>query len=83
MTVDNLSINAPPVLIVDDGVIPADTIVGLDSRYAIRRVINAQASYSAIEQYLMRRASAFRIDYGEFSHRLFDDAFSVMELTVA
>jgi hypothetical protein len=83
MTVDNLSINAPPVLIVDDGVIPADTIVGLDSRYAIRRVINAQASYSAIEQYLMRRASAFRIDYGEFSHRLYDDAFSVMELTVA
>jgi len=83
MTVDNLSISAPPVLLVDDGVIPADTIVGLDSRYAIRRVINAQASYSAIEQYLMRRASAFRIDYGEFSHRLYDDAFSVMDLTVA
>jgi len=83
MSVDNLSINAPNVLIVDDGVIPANTIVGLDSRYAIRRVINAQASYSAIEQYLMRRASAFRIDYGEFSHRLYDDAFSVMDLTVA
>jgi len=83
MSVDNLSINAPNVLIVDDGVIPANTIVGLDSRYAIRRVINAQASYSAIEQYLMRRASAFRIDYGEYSHRLYDEAFSVMDLTVA
>ena len=83
MNVDNLSINAPSVLIVDDGVIAADTIVGIDSRYAIRRVINAQASYSAIEQYLMRRASAFRIDYGEYSHRLYDDAFSVMDLTVA
>ena len=82
MTVDNLSITAPQVLIVDDGVVGANTIVGLDSRYAIRRVINAQASYSAIEQYLMRRASAFRIDYGEFSHRLYDDAFSVMTLTV-
>lgn len=83
MTVDNLSVTAPPVLLVDDGVIPANTVVGLDTRYAIRRVINAQASYSAIEQYLMRRASAFRIDYGEYSHRLYDEAFSVMDLTVA
>lgn len=82
MSVDNLSINAPNVLIVDDGVVAANTIVGLDSRYAIRRVINAQAPYSAIEQYLMRRATGFRVDYGEFSHRLFDDAFSVMTLTV-
>lgn len=82
MTVDNLGITSPPVLIVDDGVIAANTIVGLDNRYAIRRVINAQASYSAIEQYLMRRATAFRIDYGEYSHRLYDDAFSVMTLTV-
>lgn len=83
MSIDNLAINAPNVLIVADGVIAANTIVGLDSRYAIRRVVNAQASYSAIEQYLMRRASAFRIDYGEYSHRLYDDAFSVMNLTVA
>ncbi len=82
MTVDNLSIASPPVLIVDDGVIGANTIVGLDTRFGIRRVINAQASYSAIEQYLMRRATAFRIDYGEFSHRLYDEAFSVMTLTV-
>ncbi len=82
MTVDNLSVSSPPVLIVDDGVIAANTIVGLDTRFGIRRVINAQASYSAIEQYLMRRATAFRIDYGEFSHRLYDDAFSVMTLTV-
>ena len=82
MTVDNLSITAPQVLIVDDGVVGANTIVGLDSRYAIRRVINANAPYSAIEQYLMRRATGFRVDYGEFSHRLYDDAFSVMTLTV-
>ena len=81
MTVDNLSISAPAVLIVDDGVLGANTIVGIDSRFAIRRVINAQAQYSAIEQYLMRRATAFRVDYGEFAHRLYDDAFSVMTLT--
>lgn len=81
MTVDNLSVASPPILIVADGVVAANTIVGLDTRYGIRRVINAQAQYSAIEQYLMRRATAFRIDYGEYSHRLYDDAFSVMTLT--
>jgi hypothetical protein len=82
MNIDNLAVNAPAVFIVADGVIAANTIVGLDSRYAIRRVINAQAAYSAIEQYLLRRATAFRVDYGEYSHRLYDDAFSVMTLTV-
>lgn len=81
MTVDNLSVVSPPILIVADGVVAANTIVGLDTRYGIRRVINAQAQYSAIEQYLMRRATAFRIDYGEYSHRLYDEAFSVMTLT--
>ena len=81
MTVDNLSVASPPILIVADGVAAANTIVGLDTRYGIRRVINAQAQYSAIEQYLMRRATAFRIDYGEYSHRLYDEAFSVMTLT--
>ena len=81
MTVDNLSVASPPILIVADGVVAANTIVGLDTRYGIRRVINAQAQYSAIEQYLMRRATAFRIDYGEYSHRLYDEAFSVMTLT--
>jgi len=82
MTVDNLLVNDPSILIVDTGVIGANTILGLDSRFAIRRVINVQAQYSAIENFLMRRATGFRVDYGEVAHRLYDDAFSVTTLTV-
>jgi len=82
MTVDNLSIQAPRVLIVEDGVIPANTIVGLDSRFAIRKVVNISANYSAIENFLLRRATGFRVDYGELSHKLYTDAFDVMTLTV-
>ena len=82
MTVDNLMVAAPSVLIVDTGIVGANTIVGLDSRYGIRRVVNVSAQYSAIEQFLLRRATAFRVDYGEIAHRLYDDAFSVMTLTV-
>lgn len=82
MTIDNLSVRAPRVLIVDDGVIPANTVLGLDSRYALRRVINVSASWNAIEEFVLRRGTGFRIDYGEVTHRLYDQAFDVMTLTV-
>lgn len=81
MTIDNLAINAPRVLLVDDGVVPANTLVGLDSRYAMRKVINVSAQYSAVEEFVLRRGSGFRIDYGEVTHRLYDPAFSVLTLT--
>ena len=48
----------------------------------LRRVINIAAAYSAIEQFVLRRATAFRVDYGEITHTLYPDAFKVMTLTV-
>jgi hypothetical protein len=82
ITVDNLTGPDPRILIVDDGVIAANTFVGLDTRFALRRVINISAQYSAIEQFVLRRATAFRVDYGEITHTLYTDAFKVMTLTV-
>lgn len=81
-SVDNLGITAPKILLVDTALIGANTIVGLDSRYAIRRIVNVNASYSAIENYVMRRATSFRVDYGEISHKLMADAWKKMTLTV-
>lgn len=81
-SVDNLGISAPRVLLVSTSVAAANTIIGLDRRYAIRRLVNVNASYSAIEQYVMRRATSFRIDYGEMAHKLYTDAWSQMTLTV-
>jgi hypothetical protein len=77
-SIENLGISAPKVLLMDTAVVGADTLVGLDSRYAIRRVINVSATYSAIEQYVMRKAHGLRLDTGELSHKLFTDAWSVM-----
>lgn len=82
LTIDNLAAKAPRVLIVDDGVIPANTVMGLDTRYGLRRVINVNAQYSAVQEFILRRGTGFRIDYGEVTHRLYDPAFSVMTLTV-
>ena len=63
---------------VNAGVVAAGTVVGLDTRYGIRRVINVNADYSAIEEYVMRKGSGLRVDYGETAHKLYTDAFSVM-----
>lgn len=82
VSIENLTGPDPRLLIVDDGVIPANTFVGIDTRFALRRVINISASYSAVEQFVLRRATAFRVDFGELTHSLYQDAFKVMTLTL-
>lgn len=81
-TVDNLLAKAPPILLLDDAVIGTNTVIALDTRYGIRRVINVSASYSAIEQFVMRRMTSFRVDYGETAYTLYKDAFQKRTLTV-
>ncbi len=61
---------------------PANTLMGLDSRWAIARVRNAAAQYSALEQFVLRRSNALRFDFSEIAYRLFDDAFDVLSLTI-
>lgn len=68
-----------PVFIVDPSVgWPAKTILGLDTRYAIHRVTSTNASYSAQEDFVLRRGSAMRWDFGQITRRLFNDAFECL-----
>jgi hypothetical protein len=69
------------IFLLEDGVIPTNTIIGIDSRYAIRRVRNSQADYAAVEQFVLRKAEAMRYDFAETAYRMFDEAFSVLTLT--
>lgn len=57
---------------------PAKTIVGLDKRYGIHRVKSLTAAYQAVEDFVMKRSTAMRIDNGELVYRLFDEAFEVL-----
>lgn len=57
---------------------PAKTILGLDSRYGIHRVRSLTASYQAVEQFVLKRSTAMRMDDGELVYRLFDEAFEVL-----
>lgn len=61
----------------------ANTIVGLDASKAMRRIVHVSAEYSAVEQYVMRRSRAVRIDTSErIESAGYRDAFEVMTLTV-
>lgn len=68
------------IFLLEDGTIPTNTIIGLDSRYAIRRVRNNQAEYSAVEQFVLKKSEAVRYDFGEVAYRMFDDAWDVLSL---
>lgn len=57
---------------------PANTLLGLDKNWAIRRVRNLFADYQAIEAYVLRRSTAMRFDYAEHVNRLYPEAFGGM-----
>jgi len=66
------------VFLTNDPNWPAKTIMGLDSQFGIHRVASLTAQYSAIEQFVLKRSTAMRVDSGEVVYRLFDEAFEVL-----
>ncbi len=70
--------NEVQVFITDDVNWPAKSIMGIDARYAIQRVTSTNASYQAQEEFVLRRGSAMRFDYGSLSRRLYNDAFECL-----
>lgn len=70
----------PRVFLSQDANWPANTVMGLDKTWAIRRVRNLSASYQAIEAYVLRRATALRVDFAEHVNRLYSDAYGVMTI---
>lgn len=78
----NLSLSGVKVMLVEPTVIPDDVIVGFDSRYAMRKITNSEAEYSAAEQLVLRKGNSMRWDWGYTIHRLYDQAWDVLSLTL-
>lgn len=70
----------PSLFITDISAWPANTIMGLDKNWAVRRVRNLLADYNGIESYVMRRSTQMRFDFGEHVNRLYPEAFGCMVL---
>lgn len=66
----------PRLFLIDNPNWPANTMMGLDKNWAVRRVRNLSADYQAIEAYVLRRSTAMRMDFGEHVNRLFPEAFA-------
>lgn len=77
----NWSVGVPNVMLVPDGIIAANTLGMFDSRYAMRRVINSTANYSATEKMVLQRSNMFRFDSGELTYRLMDEAFQWLDFS--
>lgn len=69
--------------IVDTAIIGANTMVGIDSTKAIHRMVYAGGSYTAVEQYVMRKSSAMRFDFAEMSTRMYQDNSGWKKLILA
>lgn len=69
------------IFLVDDARWPANTIVGLDTRYGVHHVDSVALNYQGAEQWAIRRSTKLRFDLGEAASRLYDDAWSVLTLS--
>lgn len=57
-------------------------MLGIDSTKAIRRVVYSGASYSAIENFVLRKSSAMRFDYAENYYRMYKNGDGFRLLTI-
>lgn len=70
------------VIVSQDPSWPANTILGFSSAVGYHVVNSSVLAYNAVEQFAIRRATKVRVDTGTLAYRLYDDAFSVLALTV-
>jgi len=73
--------NVVRVFPVETATIGANTIVGIDSTKAIRKVTYVGATYQAIEEFVLRKGTAMRFDFSENYFRLIDQGWKMLTLT--
>ena len=71
-----------PVFLVTDPSWPTNTIVGINQPNAMVMYESTTAAYNAVEQFVTRRATKFRVDAGGVALRFYDRAWKVLSLTV-
>ena len=58
----------------EGGPVPANTVYALDASQAVAKVVNTAAAYNGSEEFVLRRATAMRVDWSEDVYRLFGDS---------
>ena len=71
-----------PVYIVTDPNWPANCILGISKPSAIVMYESVSANYNSVEQFVTRRSTTFRADFGAVATRFMDRAFHRLDLTL-
>lgn len=71
----NMSLQEPNIFILEEGIVPAGTLVAVDSKAAIARVRNSKANYDATLDLVMQKGKQMRFDEGQVVYRHDDQAF--------
>lgn len=71
-----------PVLIVNNPEWPAGMLMGINKPSAIIMYDSASIAYNSVEQFVTRRSTKIRADFGSQAVRFFDRGFHCLSLTV-
>lgn len=71
-----------PVYLVTDSNWASGYILGISQPSAIIMYESTTAAYNSVEQFVTRRSTKFRVDYGAVANRFFDRGFHALSLTV-
>lgn len=77
----NLNLGNVPVLLIANDIMGANMSLFLDTRFALRKVVNVLAQYDAVERFVLRKSQALRMDYGQHTTRLYDEAFQLVDIS--
>ena len=69
------------VVVMPTGTWSANTIMGLDSRFALFKATSSMIEYQAVEDMVLLKKTGLRIDRGFLIGRMYDEAFDVLSLT--
>ena len=69
-------------IIMPEGTFTANTVMALDTDWALHKVTSLFAQYQAVEDMILRRSTVMRFDTGSLTYRQYTEAFNVMTLTV-
>jgi hypothetical protein len=75
-SIENMGLPSPRLLLLPTSIIGANRLVGFDSRFGLHEITNVSASYSAIEEFALRRSKGMRFDFGIALVKLYDEAFT-------
>ncbi len=71
-----------PIYLVTDPNWPSGCVLGISKSTAIIMYESATANYSSVEQFVTRRSTKFRADFGFTAQRFYDRSFHYLSLTV-